>query len=174
MGVCAPLDFFSSASAAVVVTFGGGGAAGFGSSFVSGLAGASCFAGAATSGCLGASGLGVSGFLSGVAAFFSLAVVAVVAGGAAAAGVTVGAFSFSGLDLTRHFSGSSKAAFSSASSSPDLAVFRRRRESERLGEKKRESCVLVAFGKLSLNCSRFYGLKVSRKTKYWKNSYILL
>ena len=118
--MCAPFDFRSSAS--VVVIFG----VGFGSSatFVSGF-GVSCF---------GGSGLGVSGFFSGVAAFFSVVVVAVTG----AAGVTVGAFSFSGVDLTRHFSGSSKAAFSSWSSSSDLAVLS---ELLRLREEKRESCV---------------------------------
>ena len=94
------MDFFSSASVVVMVGVGFGAS---GSFFSAGFS------------------------LFGVVAFFSVAVEAVVVVvGGAAAGVTVGAFSFSGLALTRHFSGSSKAAFSSWSSSPDLAAFRDR------------------------------------------------
>ena len=93
------MDFFSSASVVVMVGVGFGAS---GSFFSAGFS------------------------LFGVVAFFSVAVEVVVVVGGAVAGVTVGAFSFSGLALTRHFSGSSKAAFSSWSSSPDLAAFRDR------------------------------------------------
>jgi len=98
--VCAPFDFFSSASGALVV-----------------MVGAACFCccccGCCCCGCCcccSASWLlsiFFSVFLSGVVlleGFFSTA-----------------AFAFSGLDLTRHFSGSSRAVFSSWRPSPDFA-----------------------------------------------------
>jgi len=92
-------------------------------------------------GCFGGSASFFSAGFSGVEAFFS---VTVVAAGGGAAGVTVGAFSFSGLALTRHFSGSSKAAFSSWASSSDLAVGGEAEggggDSEGEGEKREKFC----------------------------------
>jgi len=67
-----------------------------------------------------------------------------VGGGCFGGSVTVGAFSFSGLALTRHFSGSSKAAFSSWASSSDLAVGGDAEggggDSEGEGEKREKFC----------------------------------